>query len=296
MGRLEGKVALITGGARGQGRSHAVTMAREGADVILVDIADQISTVPYDLASPQDLEETVRLVEDLDRRVIAIRGDIRSQEVMDQAVQRGIEQFGKVDILLANAGIFVFGHQFWEISDLEWHDTLDVNLTGAWQSVRAVARHMIERREGSIVFTASVNGLEPAQPYAAYVAAKHGVIGLMRSVAYELAPYNIRCNAVCPAAMDTPILNNPASYRWLSWLGESVDAETGDLAHMESVTRENVRHFNLLKGRSMLPPSAVSNAILWLVSDAAAHVTGVVLPVDAGHMILTGHNPAPTRQ
>ncbi len=186
MGMLDGKVALITGGARGQGRAHAVTCAREGADVIIIDVLDQLPTVPYKLADKADLDETVRLVEAHDRRAVAVRADVRSSREIDVAVAAGIAEFGKIDILIANAGIWTLG-SFWELTDDQWEEMIAVNLTGVWKSAKAVAPHMIERRRGSIVLIASVNGLEAGQFTAHYVAAKHGVIGLMKNIALELA-------------------------------------------------------------------------------------------------------------
>jgi NAD(P)-dependent dehydrogenase (short-subunit alcohol dehydrogenase family) len=197
MGLLDGKVALITGGARGQGRAHALTSAREGADVVLVDIADQLETVPYRMATPDDLAETVRQVEALDRRALAVPADVRDQGQLDEAVRRGIAELGKIDILIANAGIWTQG-PFWELSEQSWDEMIGVNLTGVWKSAKAVAPHMIERQTGSIVITSSVNGLEPGMNYAHYVAAKHGVIGLMKNIALELAPTG------CAATRSTP--------------------------------------------------------------------------------------------
>lgn len=291
MGLLDGKVALITGGARGQGRSHALTLAREGADVVLVDIADQISQVPFPMGTQEDLDETVRSVEELDRRAIAVRGDVRSQSDMDEAVRVGIEQLGAIDILVANAGIFIAGQRFWEISEDDWNVVNGVNLAGVWRSAKAVAPHMVERQRGAIVMTSSIYGLEADANCAHYIAAKHGVIGLMRSVAIELAPFDIRCNAVCPGPMDTLMLNN--AWQYSQWLG--LDIPDGDWQSKREIAYDAVRNFYLLHDRSMLPPSAVSNAILWLVSDEAENITGVALPIDAGHMILPGYNPNPTR-
>lgn len=284
MSRLDGKVAFITGGARGQGRAHALTLAREGADIVVVDIADEIQSVPYDLARSEDLEETVAQVEDLDRRALAIQADVRSRQQLDEAVSRGIGELGKIDILCANAGIWSRA-PFWEISDEMWHDMIDVNLTGVWRSAKAVAPHMIERRQGAIAMTSSVNGLEPGPNYAHYVAAKHGVVGLVRNVALDLAPFGVRCNAVCPGAIDTPMND---------WQG-AYDMFAGHEGGTREDRSEGGRHFHALAGRSLLPPEALSNAILWLVSDEAEHVTGVALPVDAGHMILPSVNQAPTR-
>lgn len=284
MSRLDGKVAFITGGGRGQGRAHALTLAREGADIVVVDIDDDIDSVPYDLARSEELEETVAQVEDLDRRALAIQADVRSQQQLDEAVSRGISELGKIDILCANAGIYSQS-PFWEMDEETWRDMLDINLTGVWRSAKAVAPHMIERRQGAIVMTSSINGLEAGPNFAHYVSAKHGVLGLMRNVALELAPYNVRCNAVCPGAIDTPMINNPTMY----------DRFTGGENPTREGAYESVRHFHLLNDRSMLPPTAISEAILWLVSDEAEQVTGVALPIDAGHMNLPGFNPEPTR-
>ena len=284
MARLEGKVALITGAARGQGRAHALRLAREGADIVALDIADDIESVPYGMARADDLEKTVAHVEGLGRRGVAIQADVRSQEQLDGAVERGISELGGIDVLVANAGINSLA-PFWEMSEEMWADMIDINLSGVWRSAKAVAPHLIERRQGAIVMTASQASFEPTDQIAHYASAKHGVIGLMRNVALELAPYNVRCNAVCPGAIDTPMINNPRLYQLFAGGGEPT----------REVAYESTRHYNLLNNRSMLPPEAVSNAVLWLVSDEAEHVTGVALPVDGGHGILPGYNPNPTR-
>lgn len=284
MGRLDGKVALITGAARGQGRAHALTLAREGADIIGVDVVSDIDTVPYGLATADELAATAAQVEELDRRALFVRGDVREQGQLDDAVARGLSEFGRIDILCANAGIYSQAN-FWEMSDRMWQDMVDVNLTGVWRTAKAVAPHMIEQRRGVMVLTSSVNGFRPGYQLSHYVAAKHGVIGLMRNFATELAPYDVRCNAVCPGAIDTTMINNPPIYERFSG--------NPDGTREEAI--ESVRHFHLLHGRSMLPPETVSNGILWLVSDEAEHVTGVALPLDAGHMALDGYNPVPTK-
>lgn len=282
MSGLEGKVALVTGAARGQGRAHALTLARNGADVIAVDIADQVDSVPYPLSTPQDLADTGKAIEDLDRRVVTVQADVRSQEQLDEAVRRGLAEFDRIDILIANAGIWTMT-PFWELTETQWSDMIETNLSGVWRSAKAVAAHMIERQTGAIVMTSSVNGLEPGMNYAHYVTAKHGVIGLMRNVALELAPHGIRCNAICPGAIDTGMTN---------WQG-AYDMFAGH----EGGTREDLLaggpHFHALKGAGMLDPQVLADAALWLVSDGAAAVTGVALPVDAGHMLLTGSNPNP---
>jgi SDR family mycofactocin-dependent oxidoreductase len=282
MGLLEGKVALITGGARGQGRSHALAYAREGADVVVADIADQVDTVPYPMGTQDDLDETVRLVEQLDRRAVAVRADVRSQEQLDAAVQRTLSEFGRLDLVAANAGIWSMG-PFWELTEQQWDDMIATNLTGVWKTAKAVAPHLIEQGSGSIVMTSSVNGLEPGMNYAHYVSAKHGVIGLMRNVALELAPHGVRCNAICPGAIDTGMTN---------WQG-AWDMFAGH----EGGTRDDLLAgggaFHALRRTGIMDPEVIANAALWLHSDLAAKVTGVALPVDGGHMLLTGVNLAP---
>jgi SDR family mycofactocin-dependent oxidoreductase len=284
MGLLDGKVAFITGGSRGQGRAHAVTSAREGADVILVDVVDQIETVPYTTARAEDMAETVRQVEALDRRALAITGDVRSQESLDSAVARGIAEFGKIDILIANAGIWTQA-PFWEITEQAWGQMVDINLSGVWRSAKAVAPHMIQRQSGSIVMTSSINGLEPGMNYAHYVAAKHGVIGLMKNVALELAPYGIRCNSINPGAIKTPMTDHQGAW----------DMFAGHPGGTEADMLEGGYHFGALKGTTFLPPEVIANTALYLNSELAAAVTGVTIPVDAGHMLLTGVNNNPVK-
>lgn len=282
MGLLMHKVALITGGARGQGRAHAVTCAREGADVVLFDVPEPLTTMPYEMATERDMKETVAEVETLDRRALVVEGDVRSQSNLDEAVTKGIAEFGKIDILIANAGIWASG-SFWQLSEEEWNETIDVNLSGVWRSVKAVAPHMIERRAGSIVITASVNGMEPGAPFSHYVAAKHGVLGLMKSIALELGPYGIRCNAVCPGAVDTAMTDQQAVWDWIA----GHDGATRD----DKI--EAGYHFNVLKGTTFLPAQAIADTALYLNSNLASVVTGITLPVDGGHLLLSGYNHAP---
>ena len=274
MERLDGKVALITGGARGQGRSHALAFAREGADIVVCDVAKQLPTAPYPLAAEEDLIETATMVEDLDRRCVAIKADVRDGEQMQGVVERVVEEFGRVDILLANAGIESFG-KAWELTDEQWDEMIGVNLTGVWQSCKFVVPHMIERRRGVILMTSSIAGLKGLANEAHYCAAKHGVVGLMRSLAIELAPYNVRVNAIHPSSVDTPIIKNQAMYTLFS--GGNPDATLEDVTHV-------FRELNLLDV-PWIGPQDISNAMLWLASDEARYVTGVTLPVDAGLMV-----------
>jgi SDR family mycofactocin-dependent oxidoreductase len=271
MGKLDGKVALITGGARGQGRSHALTFAREGAEIIVCDVAEGLPTVPYPLASAGELADTARMVEDLGRRCLAVQADVRDSEGMRGVVERAVSEFGRIDILLANAGIESFGTA-WELTDEQWDEMIAVNLTGVWKSCRAVAPHMIERRAGVILLTSSIAGLKGLANQAHYCAAKHGVVGLMRALAIELAPHGVRVNTVHPSSVDTPIIKNQAMYTLFS--GGKPDAT------LEEVTPA-FRALNLLD-TPWIEPQDISNAMLWLASDDARYVTGATLPVDAG--------------
>jgi NAD(P)-dependent dehydrogenase (short-subunit alcohol dehydrogenase family) len=204
--RMAGMIALITGAARGQGRSQALTLAREGADILALDCPPAIDTIPYELARPEDLKETVSLVEGLGRRIIALEGDVRRQADIDALVERGIAEFGHIDVCVANAGVWSLG-DFWEFSEEEWDAVVDISLNGVWRTVKAVTPHMIERERGSIVLISSVSAIEGGDRLAHYTAAKHGVLALMKSVALELGPrYGIRCNAVLPGTIDTDII------------------------------------------------------------------------------------------
>jgi SDR family mycofactocin-dependent oxidoreductase len=282
MSRLDGKVALITGGARGQGRAIARKFASEGADVVICDIAAQIPWVPYPMSTVDDLNETAALVEAEGRTCIAEVADVRDQAALDALVARAIDELGKVDIVIAQAAIADF-KPLWEITDEEWRDVVEVTLTGSWHTVKAIAPHMMERGSGCIVFTSSLNGIEGGPNYAHYIAAKHGVCGLMKATAIELGPYNVRVNAVLPGPIDTPIVDNPA--------------HRDRIVGREGATREeyldSTRRWFLLRGRRSLPARAVADAMTWLVSDEAKHITGVELPVDAGHNVLPGLNAAP---
>ncbi len=284
MGLLEGKVALITGAARGQGRAHALAYAREGADIVAVDILEQVATSPYPTGSRDDLDETARLVKDTGSRVIAIGADVRSSEQLDEAVLRAREELGRIDLVTANAGIWNTA-PFWEMSEQQWAEMVDINLSGVWRTAKAVTPTLIEQGSGSIVVTSSVNGLEPGRNFAHYAAAKHGVIGLMKNIALELAPHGIRCNAVCPGAIDTPMTH---------WQG-AYDIFHGGPGGTIEDQRASGYHFHALRGAGMLDPSVIANAALWLHSGMASAVTGVTVPVDGGHLLMGGVNTSPIR-
>ena len=268
---FEGKVAFITGAGRGQGRSHAVRLAENGADIIAVDICAQIDSVPYELASLQDLEETQQLVEKTGRRCVMEVADVRDIHALDAAAQHGAAELGGIDIVLANAGIFHAGSKESSLDDVarNWSDALDVLLTGVFNTIHVTKQRMIDQgRGGSVVITSSIAGLigalDGSGGIGGYSAAKHGVVGLMRGYSKLPGPHNIRVNSVHPTGVSTEMVTNPAFVRFYE---ENPDA-------MMPVTRA--------LPMSILQPGDVTDAVLWLVSDAAKYVTGVALPVDAG--------------
>lgn len=265
-GKLEGKVAFITGAARGQGRSHALRLAQEGADIIGVDICRQIDTVPYPMSSRSDLAETVKQVEALDRRIFTQEADVRDRAALQAAFDAGVAELGPVDIVLANAGIAPMSMQPVE---REWQDVLDVNLSGVRNAVEVAKPSLIERgKGGAIVLTSSTAGLTgmggDTPGGIGYTAAKHGVVGLMRAYANYLAPHSIRVNTVHPTGVHTPMVENDVMQEFL----QNDPAMGNALANALPV--------------DMVDPVDISNAIVWLVSDDARYVTGVTLPVDAG--------------
>jgi len=267
MGKLDGKVAFITGAARGQGRSHAVRLAQEGADIVAVDICAQIDSVAYPMATPDDLTETVKQVEALDRRIYAAQADVRDLAALKRAFDAGTTELGPVDIVLANAGIAPMS--LGEEKGNAWQDVVDVNLTGVFNTVETAIPSMIERGQGgAIVLTSSTagnNGIGgPTRGGLGYTAAKHGVVGLMRSYANILAPHSIRVNTVHPTGVNTPMIVNAVMEEFLAQDPQMSSA----IANALPVP--------------MVEPIDISNAIAWLVSDDARYVTGVMLPVDAG--------------
>ena len=282
MGMLDGQVVMVTGGSRGQGRAHALTSAREGADVIIIDVTENLSTVTYPMARQDDMAETVAAVEALDRRIVAVEADVRDQAQLDAAVARGIAELGKIDALIANAGIWTQA-PFYELTEDQWEEMIAVNLSGVWRSAKAVAPHMIERKAGSIVMISSVNGLEAGPNFAHYTAAKHGVVGLMKTVALELAPHGIRCNSVHPGAVRSGMTENQMAF----------DMYAGGPGGTMDNLIEAGKHYGVLKGTTFMPPETIANATLFLNSDLASSITGVALPVEAGHLLMAGVNMAP---
>jgi (+)-trans-carveol dehydrogenase len=274
VGRLDGKVAFITGAARGQGRSHALRMAEEGADIIAVDVAKQLPTVEYQMSTPEDLAETVRLVETLDRRIFAREADVRDYDALKSALDEGVAEFGRLDIVSANAGIFSQGRAD-ELSDESWDEMIGVNLTGVWHTAKAAIPHLkAGGNGGSIIITSSTAGLKGFENFVHYVSAKHGVVGLMRTLALELAPDMIRVNSIHPTSVDTEMIQNDMLYALFA-----PDLEP------EQRTREAMgERFQTLNALPIpwVEPVDISNAVLWLASDESRYVTGVTLPVDAG--------------
>jgi len=276
--RVEGKVALITGAARGQGRSHAVRLAEEGANIIGLDLppATAIGGAAYPMAGGDDFAQTVKLVEEKGGRIIACSADVRDQTQVSAAVAAGIEEFGRIDIVSANASILGSGEYTWEIPDQRWEDTWNINVTGVWNTVRACAPHMIEAgRGGAIVITSSTAGLRGTARTGAYTTSKHAVVGLMKTLAIELAPHSIRVNTIHPTTVATEMILSPARFKRFR-----PDLENPTIDDVAQV----LAPLNLMPV-PWLEPEDISNALLWLASDEARYVTGVALPVDAGAAI-----------
>ena len=266
-GRVEGKVAFITGAARGQGRSHAIRLAEEGADIIAVDICRDYPTVGYALATEADLAETVKAVEALDRRIVATQADVRDFAALKAAVDDGVAQLGRLDIVCANAGICTV--QSWdEVTPAVWQDTLDTNLTGVWNTMVVGAPHLITAGGGSIICTSSTAGIKGLPFLAPYVAAKHGVVGIARTMANELARHHIRVNTVHPTGVDTPMGTGLGGLEPLI----QNDANLGPIFM-------NTLPVEIVDARD------ISNAVLFLASDESRYVTGLEFTVDAGNTI-----------
>ncbi|HXL60064.1 MAG TPA: mycofactocin-coupled SDR family oxidoreductase [Mycobacterium sp.] len=272
-GRVEGKVAFITGAARGQGRAHAVRLAQEGADIIAIDICKQIPSVQIPLSTPEDLAETADLVKGHNRRIYTAEVDVRDYDALKAAVDAGVEQMGRLDIIVANAGIGNGGATLDKTSEGDWTDMIDVNLGGVWKTVKAGVPHLLAGgRGGSIILTSSVGGLKAYPHTGHYVAAKHGVVGLMRTFAVELGAQNIRVNSVHPTNVNTPLFMNDATMKLfrpdLENPGPDDMKVVGQLMHTLPI--------------GWVEPEDISNAVLFLASDEARYITGVTLPIDGG--------------
>ncbi|MGP2440788.1 mycofactocin-coupled SDR family oxidoreductase [Streptomyces sp. JW3] len=275
-GRVEGKVAFITGAARGQGRSHAVRLAEEGADIIAVDVCRQLDGVRFPMSTPEDLEETVAQVRKTGRRIVAAQVDVRDHDGLKEAVDDGVAQLGRLDIVCANAGLGSDGAPLDVMSEKTWRDMIDVNLTGVWLTAKVAIPHLVAGgRGGSIILTSSVGGLRGHANIGHYIAAKHGVVGLMRTLAWEMGEHGIRVNSVHPTQVNTPMVMHEGTYRLFR-------------PDLENPTADDFAAVS--QGMHLLPTPWVeavdiSNAVLYLASDEGRYVTGTTMTVDAGAML-----------
>lgn len=278
MPRFTGRVVLITGAARGQGRSHAIAFAKEGADIIALDHCADIGGVTYPMASPEDLATTAHLIENAGGRVVARQADVRSQDELDASVNAGIEEFGPIDTIIANAGVFTFAPHSWELSEEEWTSTIDINLSGVWRTCKAAIPSMLESpQRGSITLVSSSNGYRAEQGHAAYNAAKLGLVALMRALAGELGQHNIRVNSIHPTTVKTNMM----------WNDQMVDIfnpgqTTADLSQTE--WWENMKTINILP-IGALEPHDISDVIMFLASHAGRYITATEVPIDAGYIM-----------
>lgn len=272
VGRVAGKVAFITGAARGQGREHAVRLAEEGADIIAVDLCADVEGVVYPGATDDDLDETAALVEKLDRRIVTAKADVRDLAGLRDALQRGIDQLGRPDVVIANAGISGTPAPSALLEETAWQTMLDINLTGVWHTTKVAIPHMSDGRGGSIILVSSMLGLRGGAYMAHYASAKHGVVGLMHSLANELAPQLIRVNSIHPGNIRTPMIDNEQFHRTLR-----PDLPNPTMDDTAAV----IGHFHLLPV-PVIEARAVSNAVLFLASDESQYITGAALPIDAG--------------
>lgn len=273
--RFQGQVVFITGAAHGMGRSHALAFARAGANLVLCDACRQYSTVPYPLAQPQELEELVTEIEQLGVAVVAGQVDVTQLAAMQNLVEQAEGKLGPIDIVVANAGLYSFAPS-WELSEQQWDETINVDLKGVWITCKVCIPSMLTRRSGKIICIASTAGMKGMANLAHYVAAKHGVLGLVKTLAIELAPYNINVNAVCPTSVDTAMCRNQALYDVFAG-GPGPEATQEHMLYL-------MNQLNLFPDRNLLPPEAISAAVLWLASDEAQHMTGCALPIDAGYL------------
>ncbi|SFL31109.1 mycofactocin-coupled SDR family oxidoreductase [Geodermatophilus ruber] len=278
MSKLEGKVALVTGAARGQGRSHAVSLASEGADIIAIDLCAQIDSVPYPLSTPDDLAETAKLVEQLDRRITTHQVDIRDLPALTAEVHAAVAQLGGLDIVCVNAGIASMS-PIAEMEEATWRDVIDVNLTGAFHTVKAAIPHVVQGgRGGSFILTSSSTAKRAVPNLGHYVVTKHGILGLTETLAIELAPHGIRVNAVLPTQVDTPMIQNPSIMKlFMPYLDEPTraDAEAPESPYVA---------LNLLPV-PWIDPVDVSRMVVFLASDDSRYVTGAAMTVDAGYAL-----------
>lgn len=267
MGRVQGKVAVITGAARGQGRNHAIRLAEEGADIIALDLCAPVAGVEYEAATRDDLAQTVKAVEATGRRILASEVDVRDRAAVKAAIDDGVAELGRLDVVIANAGICI-ARPWDEVTPEVWRDTLDINVTGVWNTVQQSAQHLIDAGGGSVVMISSAAGLKGLPFLSPYVTSKHALVGLMRAYAQELAEYSIRVNTIHPAGVDTPMGN-----------GGGMSGVAGWLAAHPKLGGVLVNALPL----EILQPDDITNAVLFLSSDESRGVTGLTMTVDLGN-------------
>jgi len=257
------------------GRAHALAFAREGARLVLCDACRQYSSVPYPLAQPAELASLVSEIEQMGCPVLAAQVDVTDLAAMQALAERAQRELGSIDIVIANAGVYSFAPS-WELTEEQWDETVNVDLKGVWVTCKVCIPQMLSRRSGKIICISSTAGLKGMANLAHYVAAKHGVLGLVKTLAIELAPYNINVNAICPTSVDTAMCRNQALY-------DVFAGGSGPLATHEHML-DLMNQLNLFPDRNLLPPEVISAVVLWLASEEARHLTGCALPVDAGYL------------
>jgi NAD(P)-dependent dehydrogenase (short-subunit alcohol dehydrogenase family) len=278
---MSAQTVVITGAARGQGRSHAVAFAELGMRVALLDIASQVPSLPYSTGTVDDLEETARLVEDAGGRPLAVRCDVRSTGEVDAAIEKVGAEFGAIDHVVINHGIWSTG-SFWDVTEEQWVSTYDVNVHGTWRVMKALAPRLIEQRHGNVVLIGSTSATVPTANYAHYASSKAALVQLAKIFALELGGYGVRVNSVSPGLVDTPMIHFQDVYDRVRPGASREDF----LAAGHAMTA--------LAGRGFLDPASVTAAVLWLTSEAAKDVTGLDLVVDAGNRLLPRRNPKPS--
>lgn len=271
------QVVLITGAARGQGRSHALAFAAQGADVALMDVAQQNPDIPYELGTQPDLAQTAEDVRAAGGRAAELVCDVRDQAGIDSGVAKCLAEFGHIDTVVINHGVWSTG-RFWEIGEEQWTQTFDVNVAGSWRVAKSVAPHLMERRGGNLILIGSISATVPTMNYAHYATSKAAIVQMTKIFAMELGRYNVRCNSVSPGLVDTPMINIQAVY---DRVFEGASREDFDRGACRSTA---------LAGRGQLAARSVTNAVVWLASEAASDVTGLDLVVDAGSRLLPRYN------
>jgi SDR family mycofactocin-dependent oxidoreductase len=273
MGKLDGKTVFLTGGARGQGRSHAVTLAAEGARIVMMDnLVVDMPYQPYPGGSPEQYEETQELLKGIGNPYLATVGDVRNTGDLDAAVKAAISEFGQIDIVVANAGVALGLKKIIETEHGAWNQVIDINLTGVFNTIKAVLPVMVAQRSGRVIATSSMGGRRGGSNTSGYTASKWGVIGLIKTVANEYGEYGITANCVCPTNVNSPMLHNQDTY----------DRFVPDVEHP---TREQAEERMAAMHPMRVPyveASDISQAILWLASDAARYVSGIALDVSLG--------------